>query len=143
MEKAKNKTVKCKYEHCDFSGRSDNVKRHEDTHDPDRMWHICDECGTKLSTKGALTRHKIHSCQQTTVKDKVAPPTVESIHLNDIAKLEHLITLKNGTTIRVAGMVSDIHKILCSEGTIHDCSLYYHLLKQNMKIIFFRKKCDK
>lgn len=132
---------KCAYVGCDFYGRSDNVKRHELTHLPadEKPRHIC-QCGMVLSTKGALTRHKKFSCrlmnevqeesssivQQemlSTVQPEVPPTAAEIISFDDFEKLEYVITLKNGSTIRVPGLVEDIPKLLNIEPAPHDALL--------------------
>lgn len=122
--KCETKWEKCK--ECEFVGRSDNVKRHEETHLPksERPRHIC-ECGTAFSTKGALTRHKKFTCRlpkeaehpSTEAEQPSTENAAKNITFDDFDTLEYVIGLKDGTSIRIPGMVEDIPKLLFAQGT--------------------------
>lgn len=136
MEKEKGKKFKivtCSFTNCKFSGRS-NVKRHEAIHGA-RKPHKC-KCGTQTSTKGALKRRQIFSCRLKDVSELEAPDTtpnaaevneelkkeeelspqqpltVQTIDFNDFVSLEYVMKTKDGTTVRIPGVVEDIPKIL-------------------------------
>lgn len=133
--------VKCKYKNCTYAGRIDNVKRHETIHvDTSKRVKWSCECGKNVSNSSALKRHKINSCQHTK-KPKMeldhppsneylagAPPIddmsqtyieVPAIPLEDIATVEYLVTLKNGTTIQMPAVLKDKAKLFgLEDGTI-------------------------
>lgn len=129
------KKQKCKF--CEFTGRSENVRRHEETH-VERTPFVC-ECGTKTSTKGALTRHQTFSCrlkeEKKAISSEVPNQTPSTIALDDFVKLEYVMTLKDGSTIRIPGLVEDIPKLLFpTQGIILNSILFKSVkCKQKLK----------
>lgn len=97
---------------CDYIGREDNLKRHvarvhnnpskKTTNDPK---YAC-RCGKKFTAASSLKRHKANCGKivDSSFKDSVD----ESFTLDEIVKVEYLVTLRDGSTRKVSASVESL-----------------------------------